>query len=151
MAKANTPVDLLGMIDPSGGLSSCWPYIGKRWHKDGYGYPKRNQKSILAHRWSYEHHYNVDLTPNVVIRHCCDNRSCCNPLHLLAGTQSDNHKDMHDRSRWRPGKHPLALDKRVVDEIYRLRKTGLSQDKIATIVGCSQPTVGKYLGRNESL
>jgi hypothetical protein len=151
MTKANTSVDLLGMIDPSGGLYSCWPYVGKRRHKDGYGYPKRNQKAVLAHRWSYEHHYNVMLNPSKVVRHACDNPLCCNPLHLLLGSQADNHKDMHDRNRWKPGKHPLTLDKRVIDEIFRLRQKGLSQDKIAYLIGCSQPTVGKYLKRHESL
>ena len=47
MTKANTSIELLQMIDPFGGLFSCWNYVGKRWHKDGYGYPKRNQKLIL--------------------------------------------------------------------------------------------------------
>ncbi len=145
MTKANTSVDLLGMIDPSGGLYSCWPYVGQRWHRDGYGYPKRNQKPMLAHRWSYEHHYDVHLTPSVIIRHSCDNPACCNPLHLLPGSQADNHKDMHQRNRWKPGKHPFALDENSIDLILELKGKGLSQDKIAAVVGCSQPTVGKYL------
>jgi len=145
MTKANTSVDLLGMIDPSGGLYSCWPYIGRRWHRDGYGYPKRNQKGILAHRWSYEHHYDVELTPKTVIRHKCDNPACCNPLHLMPGSQADNINDMHQRKRWKPGRHPLTLNEKTVSQIIELRRQGLSQDKIASIVGCSQPTVGKYL------
>ena len=147
MTKPNTSVDLLGMIDPSGGLYSCWPYIGKRWHKDGYGYPKRNQKAMLAHRWSYEHHYNISLTSNMVVRHVCDNPACCNPLHLLIGTQADNIKDMHERERWRTGKHPLTLDEKLIKTIFKLRKIGFSQDKIAATVGCSQTTVGKYLAQ----
>jgi hypothetical protein len=39
MTRANNSVSLLAMIDPFGGLDSCWLYIGKL-----YGYPKRNQK-----------------------------------------------------------------------------------------------------------
>jgi hypothetical protein len=151
MTKANTNQDLLQMIDPFGGLSSCWPYIGKRWHKDGYGYPKRNQKAILAHRWSYEHHYGVFLTSDIIVRHICDNRTCCNPLHLLTGSQAENIKDMHQRKRWKPGKHPWSLNKETIDEIIKLKETGLSQDKIAAVIGCSQPTVGKYLKRLHSL
>ncbi len=145
MTKANTSIELLQMIDPSGGLLSCWPYVGKRWHKDGYGYPKRNQKCFLAHRWSYEHHYNCQLSPNVVIRHTCDNRACCNPLHLIAGSQTDNIKDMHERNRWKPGKHPWTLDSKKIFRIKELRSLGMSQQKIANEIGCSQPTVGKYL------
>ncbi|NBX49192.1 hypothetical protein EBT25_04465 [bacterium] len=153
MTKANTSVDLLRMIDPFGGLYSCWPYIGQRWHRDGYGYPKRNQKPTLAHRWSYEHHYGVCLTPKIVIRHICDNPACCNPLHLLPGTQADNHRDMHERQRWKPGKHPMALNQKTIEKIIQLRKTGLSYAKIATTLGCSIPTVEKYWLRhlNDSL
>ena len=151
MTKANTSVDLLAMIDPFGGLYSCWPYIGKRKHRDGYGYPKRNQKAILAHRWSYEHHYQVSLTPDIVVRHTCDNPLCCNPLHLLLGSQADNIKDMHERKRWKPGKHPLTISNTTIEKILLLRRQGLSQDKIAKQIGCSQPTVGKYLRRFSSL
>ena len=145
MIKANTSVDLLGMIDPSGGLYSCWLYIGQRWHRDGYGYPKRNQKGILAHRWSYEHHYGVQLTSETVVRHTCDNPACCNPLHLILGSQADNVKDMHKRSRWKPGIHPNKLSAQTISKIKELRKTGMSQQKIADQVGCSQWTVSKYL------
>lgn len=144
MTKANTSVDLLAMIDPFGGLFSCWPYIGKRKHKDGYGYPKRNQKGILAHRWSYEHHYQVALAADIVVRHTCDNPACCNPLHLLPGTQADNHKDMHERQRWRPGKHPMALNQETIEKIIQLKKTGLNYVEIAATLGCSTPTVRKY-------
>jgi len=148
MTKANTSVELLQMIDPFGGLSSCWLYVGKRWHKDGYGYPKRNQKAVLAHRWSYEHHYNVQLTSDTVIRHTCDNPACCNPLHLLPGTQGDNIKDMHERKRWKPGKHPMALHQETIEKIIQLKKTGLSYAKVAATVGCSMPIVRKYWFRH---
>ncbi len=132
------------MIDPSGGLLSCWPYVGKRCHKDGYGYPKRNQKGILAHRWSYEHHYGITLDTTVVVRHKCDNPLCCNPLHLLIGSQADNVNDMMERKRNKRGYHPMTLSQQSIDKIIKLRRQGLLRYKIAEIVGCSACTVGKY-------
>jgi len=143
MTKANTSVDLLGMIDPSGGLSSCWPYVGKRWHKDGYGYPKRNQKPVLAHRWSYEHHYGVSLTPKIVIRHACDNPACCNPLHLLPGTQADNVQDAVKRNRMRCNPKRL-FNLEQLNNMKQLRASGMSQQKIADLYGCNQVTISYW-------
>jgi hypothetical protein len=34
-----------------------------------------------------------------VVRHTCDNRACCNPKHLLGGTQLENMADMVERGR----------------------------------------------------
>lgn len=34
-----------------------------------------------------------------VIRHTCDNRLCCNPLHLVSGSQYDNVKDAMEKGR----------------------------------------------------
>jgi hypothetical protein len=147
MTKANTSIDLLGMIDPSGGLSSCWPYVGKRWHRDGYGYPKRNQKPILAHRWSYEHHYNYCLNPCIVIRHTCDNPACCNPLHLLPGTQADNVQDAINRNRMRR-KPRRIFTLEQLNQMKELRTTGMSQQKIADLYQCSQNAISYWEARN---
>lgn len=147
MTKANTSIDLLAMIDPFGGLYSCWPYVGKRKHKDGYGYPKRNQKPILAHRWSYEHHYQVALTADIVVRHTCDNPLCCNPLHLLLGSQVDNIKDMHERNRHRcKPRRMFTLEQ--LNEMKDLRATGMSQQKIADLYQYSQRTVSYWQSQN---
>lgn len=148
MTKPNTSLDLLKMIDPSGGLYACWPYIGKRKHKDGYGYPKRNQKAILAHRWSYEHHYNVLLKPSTVIRHTCDNRLCCNPMHLLPGTQADNVRDAIERSGMLSNLKPKRMFTiNQLQEMKKLRSQKISQQKIADLYNCSQVAIS-YWERN---
>ena len=147
MTRANNSVSLLAMIDPFGGLDSCWPYIGKRWHKDGYGYPKRNQKPMLAHRWSYEHHYDVLLTPAIIIRHTCDNPACCNPLHLLPGTQADNVQDAVSRNRMRTNPTRMFTQKQL-EEFKNLRAAGLSQQKIADLNQCSQVIISYWERRN---
>jgi hypothetical protein len=39
------------------------------------------------------------IAEGVVIRHSCDNRPCCEPLHLLSGTHADNVQDRVARGR----------------------------------------------------
>lgn len=33
------------------------------------------------------------------VRHCCDNRRCCNPRHLIPGTRADNTRDHYASKR----------------------------------------------------
>ena len=56
------------------------------------------QKNALAHRIAYLLE-NGELPDNMVIRHKCDNRLCCNPSHLIIGTIADNNRDAKDRGR----------------------------------------------------
>jgi hypothetical protein len=147
MTKANTSKDLLAMIDPFGGLYCCWNYIGKRKHRDGYGYPKRNQKSVLAHRWSYEHHYGTKLKPTTVIRHICDNPACCNPLHLIPGTQKENVEDMMKRNRKKITVKRMFTQEQLL-EMQKLKEKNWSQQKIANLFKCSQVIISYWEKKN---
>lgn len=86
-----------------GSDDECWPWIGKC---DSLGYGRINMpgntttghRQALAHRVAYE----ITTGENIdgkVIRHCCDNPPCCNPRHLVTGTQADNIEDMVSRKR----------------------------------------------------
>jgi hypothetical protein len=81
---------------PQATPDSClvWPY-GKA---DGYGvlggYGAGKYK--YAHRVAYRAVHGVD--PDTVI-HTCDNPACCNPYHLLNGTQAANNKDRANKGR----------------------------------------------------
>lgn len=96
------------------GDDECWPFLGARTGgRDGdtYGIHARPRadaredgapRNVYAHRLAYclENGIAVaDLPPEVKVRHKCDNTICCNPKHLLEGTQADNVQDKVDRNR----------------------------------------------------
>ena len=58
---------------------------------------------VRLHRLVWEAH-NAELIPEgMVIMHTCDNRACCNPEHLVLGTQSENIQDCHNKGRFTQG------------------------------------------------
>lgn len=56
------------------------------------------KRIMSTHRAAYQIAYGA-IPEGEVVRHSCDNRSCCNPLHLLAGTQRENIQDAVSRGR----------------------------------------------------
>jgi hypothetical protein len=141
--KPNTIFNLLEQIDCEVGLLSCWPWLGGK-HEDGYGVIRYKGKKHKAHRLFYKYFIN-DLPPDVVVRHICDNPSCCNPMHLLPGSQADNIADMMARNRKVQGVSPFKMTKQQSLKMHELRKQNYSYSKIAAIVGCSIASVHRYL------
>jgi len=78
-------------------MSGCWEWSGYK-NKQGYGQIKLNGKSVWAHRAAYEIGHGNDPS-GLVVRHKCDNPSCCNPSHLILGTLADNAADRVERMR----------------------------------------------------
>lgn len=77
--------------------SGCWIWQKSISSSSGYGDTHYQvscgvQKRISAHRLSF-YLWNGYLP--VVVRHICNNRKCCNPLHLLDGDHSDNLVDRY--------------------------------------------------------
>ena len=81
------------------GEDECWNWFGAK-DDDGYGKIgfKRNTKKRVfrSNRVSY-FISNPESDIHLVVRHTCNNPSCCNPNHLITGTFSQNKKDILDK------------------------------------------------------
>lgn len=85
----------------------CWEYHGTR--NKNYGVLSFGYRNWFAHRVAYFLETGIDLPPDVLLRHHCDNPPCCRPSHCEPGTQLDNVRDCHERGRWRPGVLPVGI------------------------------------------
>lgn len=75
----------------------CWPWTASKGFRN-YGKFKLCDTYVNAHRIAYW--LDRGVYPNdIVIRHTCDNPICCNPSHLIGGTQTDNIRDKTTRNR----------------------------------------------------
>lgn len=76
---------------------TCWNWIG---YLDRYGYGKfkLDNRTVKAHRYSYQLHYG-DFNESLHVLHHCDNPRCVNPSHLFLGTNRDNVADRTAKKR----------------------------------------------------
>lgn len=86
------------------------------------------------------------------ICHSCDNPSCCNPIHLFAGTHQDNMSDMVSKGRTNAPKgtrqHLARLDEEKVIQIRQMYETGkYSQLKLGNLFDVSEATIRQVVTR----
>lgn len=102
-STACTPVHLrFWQFVRRGETSDCWIWTGS---KDSHGYGRISSgfgmPPFKAHRISWEMHNGCIPGGNVVC-HTCDNPSCVNPNHLVAGSQKENMQQASSRGRLNP-------------------------------------------------
>lgn len=78
--------------------NDCWNW-DKAKLENGYGIITYKSISHLVHRLSYKLRYSIEIPENLIVRHKCDNKGCCNPNHLELGTYSDNSLDNLQRNK----------------------------------------------------
>lgn len=81
----------------------CWNWLASK-QQFGYGVFWLSPRRLGAHCVSYID-CNGPIPDGMLVRHRCDNPSCCNPLHLEVGTQKQNLRDAVDRGRLDRGKY----------------------------------------------
>ena len=119
----------------------CWNWTAAA-TKQGYGQFWLGNSMVKAHRFAWVVSQTLDPVqdPDKDICHSCDNRLCCNPMHLRQDTRSSNIKDK--RKNGNCGSQKLSYDD--VAEIRVLLSEGkLTQTKIAEKFGVNQNIISK--------
>ena len=153
----------------------CWLWLGCRFAGKQYGVFRYQYKNWRAHRFAYAITHG-DIPEGLLVCHACDNPACCNPDHLLLGTNANNSEDMVTRGRSLKGidivpperrargdksgarLHPERMPRgerhghsKLSDDIVRsirLRHAaGESQQSIASSIGIHQTAVSRVVLR----
>ena len=142
MTRRNKAVDVFLQIDMrNGNKDECWPWKGGH---TGEGRPQfnLNGKKVLPYRLVYELVHGVVIPPNVLYRHICDVKTCCNPWHGIPGTHQENMDDMVNRERH-------GLPHHAVRAIKNLLAKGDTHESIAEKFGVDRSTIGR-IARGEA-
>ena len=77
--------------------------------------------------------------------HKCDNPPCCNPAHLMLGSNADNMRDMSQKGRWGVRALPVGSDhgnsKLTEEQVVEIRKSNKSHVELAQVYGVSGGTI----------
>lgn len=118
--------------------------------KDDCGYTRVNVngKHERLFRYIYENKYGK-IPKGLVLRHLCNNPSCCNIKHLKVGTYKENYQDMVNCGRSLKGKPNVKargtkspfhkLSEKQVEEIYL---SNLSFNELSKIYKVSSVNIG---------
>lgn len=84
---------------PDWELGPCWVWQGSVTAK-GYGrFCVGSGKTVLSHRLAFQH-WVGDLLEGFVVDHLCNNKGCCNPIHLKQISNMENLALASERRPW---------------------------------------------------
>ncbi len=137
-----------GPIHPKYGR--CWLWTAGKFN-DGYGAISVGNKTIKAHRLSYEIHIGV-IPPRTLVCHRCDNPLCVNPSHLFLATNRGNLADRDTKGRQAKGERQgsARLTSELVLKIreeYRFGSRRRGSTALARKYGVTQSTIYNVVTR----
>lgn len=143
----NTPDSFWSMINRTS-PDSCWLWQGTV-VGSGYGQIRWKGVKVGVHRLAYELTYGP-IPDDLIIRHRCDTRLCCNPNHLEIGTYSDNAHDRAIRGRNREQRGEAnsnaVLSESDVAYIRESYASGaITQRELAQMLGVSQGQIARIV------
>lgn len=117
---------------------SCWNWTASLLSADGYG---QFEHGLRAHRVAYE--LTVGPIPGGLhILHSCDNKRCVRPIHLRAGTRSEN---LREAVAHGIGVGRRKLSNAQVKEIREAVAAGLSRAELANKYGVNVETIHRVV------
>ncbi|WP_135230780.1 HNH endonuclease [Deinococcus fonticola] len=141
-------------VDRSGGPDACWPWTG-RLNEFGYGrvdikHHDGTRSGYLTHRIAFMLEHGAMPPHPLVVRHSCiASRNCCNPRHLLSGTQAENMRDRQRQGRTasKSGElNPRArVNARQVVLIRAAHAAGAQQKDLAGQYGIAEATIWRIV------
>jgi len=128
--------------------TECWEWTAAL-HRLGYGQFRvggKYGKIVASHRVA------MALTDDNFdeAKHClhrCDNRRCCNPMHIWLGDHDENMKDASTKDRMRSpriGNGHTKIPPEKYAEIADLMRSGLNKSEISRRFGVT-PTNIRYI------
>ncbi len=126
----------------------CWEWRGAR-SDNGYGHLSTGERTVSAHRFSYELTHG-SIPSGYHVCHTCDKRLCVNPAHLFAGSRQENMDDMLAKERQTHGdRHPNAIysDELIAELRRRWDAGGISKRRLAREFGISYSHTCSILNR----
>lgn len=107
--------------------TGCWEWQ-RSVTSSGYGQLHIGGKNRSVHRLSFLL-FNGKISKGLLVRHTCHNKKCCNPQHLILGTDKDNYHDSYETHREASKRQRYTWvvgDKSFPTQRTAIKETGLS-------------------------
>ncbi len=116
----------------------CWEWTARR-NAWGYGEFKLRGACTYAHRVAAAA-AGINLKPDQVVMHTCDNPACCNPTHLVVGDHAMNVADRVAKGRSAKGSSN-GRAKLSEEQVLAIRADDRSAAEIGLDHGVSAATI----------